>query len=85
MVMSGGPRRPSSSDECPHAGQYFALRSSKVRPVQVRASRIEPNVPYFPDELGPKRLDRKLRCTLEQFTKPVQGQYDGQGLAACKT
>ena len=34
------------------------------------------------DELGPPKLDHKLRCVMEQFTEPVEGQNEGQETAA---
>ncbi len=30
----------------------------------------------------PQKLDHKLRCIMEQVTKPVEGQYEGQETAA---
>ena len=31
---------------------------------------------------GPQKLDHELECIMEKYTKPVEGQHDGQEKAA---
>ena len=64
---------------------YVAESGTSSRQTPGSINRSDYAAVYTPpssNEVGPKKLDHELRCIMEQITKHVEGQFNGQGTEA---